>query len=120
MIGVSVVSPSFTLFCCKTLIEPNSSARVRIVCGLLEKSLDQIPISLIESLKDDMLKEIKHVEWFPKWGEVRMENMVKDPVCKMDVDENSTSIKSEYKGKTYYFCMPGCKARFDENPENFL
>jgi isoleucyl-tRNA synthetase len=32
----------------------------------------------IESLKDDMIKEIKNVEWYPKWGEVRMENMVKD------------------------------------------
>lgn len=32
----------------------------------------------IESLKDDMIKEIKNVTWYPKWGEVRMENMVKD------------------------------------------
>jgi isoleucyl-tRNA synthetase len=32
----------------------------------------------IETLKDDMLQEIKNVTWFPKWGEVRMENMVKD------------------------------------------
>ena len=32
----------------------------------------------IESLKDDMLQEIKNVQWFPSWGEVRMENMVKD------------------------------------------
>jgi isoleucyl-tRNA synthetase len=32
----------------------------------------------IESLKEDMLKEIKNVEWYPKWGEIRMENMVKD------------------------------------------
>jgi isoleucyl-tRNA synthetase len=32
----------------------------------------------IETLKDDMIKEIKNIEWYPKWGEVRMENMVKD------------------------------------------
>ena len=32
----------------------------------------------IESLKDDMLKEIKKVDWYPKWGELRMTNMVKD------------------------------------------
>ena len=32
----------------------------------------------IESLKDDMIREIKNVTWYPKWGEVRMENMVKD------------------------------------------
>ena len=32
----------------------------------------------IETLKDDMIREIKNVTWYPKWGEVRMENMVKD------------------------------------------
>lgn len=32
----------------------------------------------IESLKDDMIKEIKNIKWYPSWGEVRMENMVKD------------------------------------------
>ncbi len=32
----------------------------------------------IESLKTDMLKEIKNVKWIPSWGETRMENMVKD------------------------------------------
>jgi isoleucyl-tRNA synthetase len=32
----------------------------------------------IESLKDDMINEIHDVKWVPKWGEKRMENMVKD------------------------------------------
>lgn len=45
--------------------------------------------------------------------------MAKDPVCKMDVDEKTAKIKSEYKGKTYYFCAPGCKKEFDANPEKY-
>lgn len=32
----------------------------------------------IESLKDDMITEIKKINWYPKWGELRMTNMVKD------------------------------------------
>jgi isoleucyl-tRNA synthetase len=32
----------------------------------------------IEAIKDDMISEIKEVKWYPSWGEVRMENMVKD------------------------------------------
>jgi isoleucyl-tRNA synthetase len=32
----------------------------------------------IESLKNDMLKAVKEVDWIPSWGEVRMENMIKD------------------------------------------
>ncbi len=46
--------------------------------------------------------------------------MAKDPVCGMDVDEKTAPAKSEHMGKTYYFCAPGCKKDFDENPEKYL
>ncbi|MFX1562517.1 MAG: YHS domain-containing protein [Promethearchaeota archaeon] len=46
--------------------------------------------------------------------------MAKDPICKMEVDEKTAKFMSEYKGKTYYFCAPGCKAAFDENPEKYV
>ena len=37
--------------------------------------------------------------------------MAKDPICGMEVDEK-TPLHVEYKGKTYYFCSPGCRDRF--------
>jgi len=43
-----------------------------------------------------------------------------DPVCKMKVNEESAAAKSEYKGKTYYFCAPGCKKAFDADPKKYL
>jgi len=46
--------------------------------------------------------------------------MAIDPVCKMVVDEKTAKWKSEYKGEIYYFCAPGCKKRFDDNPDKFL
>lgn len=46
--------------------------------------------------------------------------MTMDPICKMEVDEETTEFKSEYQGKTYYFCAPGCKKAFDENPEKYI
>jgi len=46
--------------------------------------------------------------------------MVKDPVCGMDVDEKTTTAKSEYKGQTYFFCSPGCKRSFDKEPEKYV
>ncbi len=45
--------------------------------------------------------------------------MAKDPVCGMEVDPK-ISAKSEYKGQTYYFCSPGCKQAFDEEPEKYV
>jgi len=49
-------------------------------------------------------------------------NPLKDPVCGMDVDENRAKAagnKSDYRGKTYYFCSGGCKKQFQANPERF-
>jgi YHS domain-containing protein len=37
----------------------------------------------------------------------------------MEVDEKTAAGKSEYKGQTYYFCSPGCKRTFDQNPEKY-
>ena len=44
-----------------------------------------------------------------------------DPVCKMDVDkENPPGGQSEHQGTAYYFCSPGCKVVFDEEPDKYL
>lgn len=46
--------------------------------------------------------------------------MEHDPVCNMQVDPKTAAGKSEYKGKTYYFCSAGCKTRFDADPGQFV
>ncbi len=43
-----------------------------------------------------------------------------DPVCKMKVEESKAAAKSDYKGKTYYFCAKSCKEKFDREPEKYL
>ena len=46
--------------------------------------------------------------------------MATDPVCKMQVDEKKAAGKSDYNGKTYYFCSSGCKTKFDQNPKSYV
>ncbi len=46
--------------------------------------------------------------------------MAKDPVCKMDVNEKTAKLKSDYNGKTYYFCNASCKTTFDKNPSKYV
>ncbi|MDD5223023.1 MAG: YHS domain-containing protein [bacterium] len=46
--------------------------------------------------------------------------MAIDPVCKMTVEEKTAKWKSEFQGKTYYFCAPGCKKTFDKDPQKYL
>ena len=44
-----------------------------------------------------------------------------DPICKMEVDTDSPpGGQSEYQGASYYFCAPGCKVAFDQEPEKYL
>ncbi len=44
----------------------------------------------------------------------------KDPVCHMMVEKSKPRATSEYRGETYYFCAPGCKHVFDEDPQKYL
>lgn len=41
-----------------------------------------------------------------------------DPICGMEA--TSDFFKSDYKGKTYYFCSQHCKDKFDANSQNFI
>jgi Cu+-exporting ATPase len=43
-----------------------------------------------------------------------------DPVCGMEVNLSEAAGTSEYNGKTYYFCAPGCKRSFDKDPEKYI
>lgn len=48
--------------------------------------------------------------------------MAKDVICGMQVDERQATergLTSEYQGQTYYFCSPGCKRQFDQNPGQY-
>ena len=46
--------------------------------------------------------------------------MERDVVCGMEVDPAKAAGKSEYKGKTYYFCATSCKITFDANPAQYV
>lgn len=42
-----------------------------------------------------------------------------DPVCGMTVDDTKAAGTSAYQGKTFYFCAPGCKQKFDQDPARY-
>jgi YHS domain-containing protein len=41
------------------------------------------------------------------------------PIMKHDFAVTAKTLKSDYKGKTYYFCCGGCKPAFDKEPAKF-
>jgi YHS domain-containing protein len=48
------------------------------------------------------------------------EDMVVDPVCGMKVKKSDAKATYEYNGKTYYFCMEGCKEKFVKAPAKYV
>lgn len=43
-----------------------------------------------------------------------------DLVCGMTVTADESSRPFAYKGTTYYFCAPGCRAAFEKDPESYI
>jgi len=46
------------------------------------------------------------------------EETAQDPICGMSVSIAS-QVKTEYKGRMYYFCCPHCKQKFEGDPEKY-
>lgn len=46
--------------------------------------------------------------------------MAIDPVCKMSVEPNASTLKSVYLGVEHFFCSSKCKMTFDARPQNFV
>jgi len=44
---------------------------------------------------------------------------VKDPVCGMEIEPAMAYGKTEYAGRTFYFCSKHCEEEFKKNPEKF-
>jgi Cu+-exporting ATPase len=53
-------------------------------------------------------------------GEDEMDATLRDPVCGMDVTYETAQARTEYEGRTYYFCSVECKEAFDEEPEKYV
>ncbi len=55
-----------------------------------------------------------------KYNSIGDSTEVVDPVCKMKLEEKDVKFKTEYKGKTCYFCALADKKKFEEDPEKYL
>lgn len=43
-----------------------------------------------------------------------------DPVCKMEVDQETAPGHTEYDGKEFYFCSLACQQKFEHDPGAFV
>jgi Cu+-exporting ATPase len=52
--------------------------------------------------------------------DVAQGNVVKDPVCGMDVDPTTAAHRSEFDSHEYFFCSEHCRAKFEADPASYL
>jgi len=43
-----------------------------------------------------------------------------DPVCGMEVEEETAEWKTTYQGQMYYFCAASCLKSFEKEPAKYL
>lgn len=52
-------------------------------------------------------------------GAVAASGQVKDPVCGMTVDPDTTPHKATFEGEDYFFCSAGCATKFTQDPARY-
>lgn len=97
-------------------------------CSSAEKAkFQKNPEKYISAVKKEHLKSSK-VKSESVQGHMRgMKSMsaktvgfAVDPVCGMKVDLKTAKFKTDYKGKTYYFCAKGDLKTFKKNPQKYI
>lgn len=78
--------------CCKTRIRPNLA------------------------MVDEPAESTGPDEW---WRCEHMADLVKDPVCGMDVDPQQAAATEEHEGQTFYFCSHDCHQKFVADPHTY-
>lgn len=48
-----------------------------------------------------------------------MTDLVKDPVCGMDIDPENAAAQEDHDGRTFYFCSAQCHAAFLDEPHRY-
>ncbi|WP_428977724.1 heavy metal translocating P-type ATPase [Rhodoligotrophos defluvii] len=48
------------------------------------------------------------------------ESAVKDPVCGMNVDPQTSKHRTTYDGRIYHFCSARCRERFEADPQAYI
>jgi Cu+-exporting ATPase len=68
-----------------------------------------------DSAPDRYVKETTHVTMSEPYA--RFET---DPVCGMKVDPATAATTVDHQGTQFYFCSPGCAAKFRSEPDKYL
>ncbi len=79
---------------------------------------EEIAVSILAEIVQLSRKQAVEQNDIATSQEVKEE--ARDPICGMTVDVGKAKYKSEFDGKSFYFCCGGCKQTFDQQPEKYV
>jgi xanthine dehydrogenase accessory factor len=79
---------------------------------------EEIAVSILAEIVQLSRKQAVEQNDIATSQEVKEE--ARDPICGMTVDIGKAKYKSEFDGKSFYFCCGGCKQAFDMQPEKYV
>jgi P-type Cu+ transporter len=96
------------------------ASKLQGVCQVRARSLQIIrPMDIIKENSQILEPNLNRNQRSP--SEPRAgKNIVKDPVCGMNVDSDSPKGTSTHLGQNYFFCSLRCKTKFDFEPEKYI
>ena len=101
------------MICCKCLSATANDEN----CGVERRSAITALIVFSDSDTADLLRG--HPERATCNPICSEDTMQTDPVCNMQIDEQSAAGKVNHNGKDYYFCSQQCADKFRSNPQQY-
>jgi xanthine dehydrogenase accessory factor len=101
---------------------PQMLSRIKAPAGLSigTSSSQEIAVSIIAEIIQAHKRRRPENSPLEEPGPAELPERATDPVCGMAVDTEGSTYRSEYAGRSFYFCCAGCKQTFDKQPEKYL
>jgi putative ABC transport system ATP-binding protein len=94
------------------------ASRGRDLARLLRQLADDDQRCVVIVSHDDRLREVAdRVLWLEDGQFKTITALPMDPVCRMPVEPTGPHLS--WAGKTWWFCSPGCRTEFAQNPSHF-
>lgn len=79
---------------------------------------DEIALSIMAEIVRER-RSVEAIAWAPPAARPAAPASAVDPVCPMVVPIATAKARYEWHGTTYYFCCPGCRYAFAQNPGQY-
>lgn len=102
-------------------LSPAQIGRMRAPAGLDIRARrgDEIALSIMAEIVRER-RSLELIAWAPAELPAPAPAMAIDPVCHMSVAIASAKATYEWQGTTYYFCCPGCRYTFAQDPAQYV